>query len=464
VIAIRTGWTQADSEQPPADQVHSAIPETMPESDDVPQPVETPSASSLDSTSIGSESAASRSYLLVGIHISESADSNPYQIFDNSTQLTSGTQTLGSISLLKVLPRSETAIDYVGGGTFYSGYGSTGLSPQQLHQLDASQRVLWRRGQLTFRDSFSDLHGGASSFGGASAYNLRFTEGAAGIPANADAPDLFGAPLLGEPSQESYIANVSSAGLTEALTSRSSAFLAGTYSVTDYLGNTEPLINGRQASTQAGYNYQLTRRDQIGLEYGYRTFVFPESGANDIITNSVQFVYRYRLSGRMDLVLSAGPELAQLSGGSSGNTRQINATVHASLQYHLKRSHLSLSYDRLATSGFGFVAGGNSDIVRFSVARNISRSWQTSWDAGYARVSSIVLSSAAVAGNSYAEGFAGAAVQRRLGRNFNAFASYQFSNENLESSFCGSSSPCTASVRHIASIGFDWHFRPIPLE
>jgi hypothetical protein len=464
-IIVRTGWAQTHDEQPLAEQAQSANQQTTPEPDDMPQAVETPSASSLDLPSIDSESITSRSYLLLGMHVGESADSNPYQILNNSTQLTSGTQALGSISLLKLLPRSQTTIDYVGGGTFYEGDG-IGSSIQQLHRLDASQRLQWRRGQLTFSDSFSYLHGddfGFSSFGGASAYNLRFPVGSAGIPADTQAPS-FDAPQLNNLTQGAYITNVSAATVTEALSPRCSGFLGGNYSITDYFGSTPPTVNGRQMSSFAGYDYQLSRRDQIGLEYGYRTFVFPGSAANNIFTNAVQFVYRRHVSARMQLVLGAGPELTKLSGGSSGNSEQINATVHASLQYHPNRSYLSLSYDRLVTSGFGFVAGGNSDIVRFSVGRHISRYWQTSWDAGYARVDSFAPSSPAVGGNSYAYGFAGAAVQRRLGQHSSAFASYQFSDENLESFLCSSSLPCAGTTRHIAAIGFDWHFRPISLE
>ncbi len=464
-ITLGTGWSQEKDEQRPVtDAQDTVLPETA-----GPDAMPAPDGAGSDQSSTELPTSISRSYLLTGIHMNERADSRPGGIFGNSSQFSSVTDVLGSLSLLKVRRRSQTAIDYVGGATVYSNYVNTGLHNEQTVQLSADHSILWRRGRLSFSDSFRDLRSGdfgSSSFGGASAYNLRFTGAGASISEDTIASDFSGASQLGQLGEQSSLTNVSTVHLTQALTPHASASLATDYSFTDYLGRSGPLVGSRQVSAQAGYNYHFNRRDEIGVVYGYRTFQFPQRGG--IVTNSVQVVYQRRVSGRMVLTLGAGPEFATVSSDTSGNLQQINATVQASLHYRLERSRLALSYRRLVSTGSGFFDGGNTNVVRFSLGRDLFRYWRCSFDLGYARVSNIAPaspSSPGTFGNSYQHGFAGAAVQRRLGRDFSISASYQFTGENFDSYSCGAGTVCDGvRGRHVASIGFDWNLRPRRLE
>src|SRR5208337_2683758 len=110
------------------------------------------------------------SFFLGGLHIDETAETNSGPSTGSSTQISSFTSALGSLHLLSLKRRSETAIDYVGGADIYG--ASQNIS---IQQLNATQRILWRRGQLVFTDEFGDLPGGnfgSDWFGGAAAYNL----------------------------------------------------------------------------------------------------------------------------------------------------------------------------------------------------------------------------------------------------------------------------------------------------
>ena len=458
VVALRPAWSQTDNGQPPADsEAQDSASQSNSDTNAAPPATETSPISGLPQSTTASAGTASPSFLLAGLHLSEGPESDPSGTSGVPSQLSSLTSVLGSLNLVKLRRRSETALDYSGGVTVESDSG-VGTYIQQLHQLDASHRILWRRVQLTLADSLSDLRGGnfgSPSFGGASAYNLRFPG------SGASAPSGTGTTQVGL-NQESYISNVSGVALAGTLTARSSISLDGTYSITDYLGNSQSLVNGRQTSIQAGYNYQLNPKDGIGLVYGYQTFQFSESGAGGVITNSVQFVYRRRVSSRMNLVLGAGPQISQVTGGIDETTQQADTAVHASLSYLFRKSSLTISYARAVTSGYGLFAGGNSNIAQFSISRAISRSWQGSVSAGYATVSSLQPATDGVSGSSYDYGFVGMAVQRQLRHRLDAFASYQF---NDESSFCGAVAGCAPrALQHIVQIGLDWNFRAARLE
>jgi hypothetical protein len=467
--ALGTGWSQSNGWEPlpnsgeQASNGQDSIPQADLGPDSVTQPVEASPISALDQSSIEPTQAPSRSCLLAGIHASEGAESDPSWMQGFSSQTASITNLLGSLSLLKSRRTSETAVDYMGGDTLYSEYAGEKPHNQQFEKLNADERILWSKGQLAFRDSFYTGDGdfGSSSFGGVGAYNS--TGVGAGISANTGVSDFFGASQFGEVSQAAYVTNASVVDVTQALTPRSSAYLAGDYSLTDYLGNAESLFNSRQISAQAGYDHQLSRPAEIEAVYGYQAFKFPESAVGKLVANSVQLAYQRRVSGRMDLLLGVGPEFISLSGGTSGRTLQVTATAQASLRYRWQKSRLNLSYNRLVSAGSGFFAGGISQIALLSLSRNISHSWRTVLDGGYTKVNGIGVSAAGTPATSYEYGYAGAAVQRQLGRSLTAFASYQFNNENFGG--CGVSQNCIPPLHpQIVLIGFDWYIRPVRLD
>jgi hypothetical protein len=67
--------------------------------------------------------------------------------------------------------------------------------------------------------------------------------------------------------------------------------------------------------------------------------------------------------------------------------------------------------------------------------------------------------------NTYDYGFAGAGMRRNLGRHFKVYASYQFNELSFDTSFCGSTGPCSRiSQRHVGTVGLDWIPRPIRLD
>ncbi len=411
----------------------------------------------------------SRSLFLAGLNLNESVVASPGDSLVNSSRVSAVARILGSLNFLKIGRRFETAVDYRGGGFFDEG-GSDYF--RQTQQMQATGRIFWQKTALTLSDSLADYPGGSLGstwFGGAGAYNLGSTSVSASIPLDPGIAEFIGASTFG--LGQSALNNVALAELTDSVTSRSSVSVAGAYGISEYFGDNPGLIDGRQISALTNYGHQLNTRSEIGVVYGYRSLQFPEKTAGNIDTQVVQFAYSRILSRRLQMQLGVGPEYSRIStpldllGIIKLNfvTHQINVSAYGALVYRLRNATMSLSYDRLVTSGSGLFAGANTNFAQFTLGRRLMRSWEASFDAGYVRLSRIQQSLSLVAGNSYQYGFASAAITRRLWR-FNVFASYQFNDESFDTSICTATRSCSLIQRHVGTVGIYWHTHPIHLD
>ena len=180
-------------------------------------------------------------------------------------------------------------------------------------------------------------------------------------------------------------------------------------------------------------------------------------------------MWGHRISGRMNLILGAGPQFTQFS--ATGGGLHISAAGRALLDYQFTKTTFHASYVHFITSGSGFFAGADSDIVRVSAWRPLRRRWDGFTDIGYSRNSrelpeTCVISSTGetcpgVSANVYKYAFAGAGMSRNFGRQFRAYFSYQFNYLTFDNSFCGATGDCNRiSQRHVGTIGLDWTPRP----
>jgi hypothetical protein len=474
-LALGLGWAQDNSAQQPAS--HDTQTRTEPAPALGPAPLsdqldENPPISGLDQPSLEPR-APSRSFLLPGALVSQSLDSNVGGSVGN-TAIHGVTRALGTLTLERLWSHYATALDYLGGGAFFSGGGREGA---MIQELQAYQRISWRTGQLSIRDSFSYLPEGSfgyGAYGGAGSYQSTAGPGLGGGLSGGGfgGGGFFGGGQFGSLGQEPRITNVALAEIIQALSPRSSVTAAGAYSFTHYTDNSvrvnggqTQLINSRQMSAEGAYNYQLGRHDQVGVLYGFQHFQFPVLNSGDFTTHIFHLLYGHRISGRMDLVLSGGPQLIILNSASGGNTRQLSGSGRASLRYRLRRAAVTLSYSRFTTSGSGFFLGATSDIARVSLTHALSRQWDAIADVGYAHNRQIQPGGGVTTANSYGYVYAGATAHRRLGRSFNVFLSYQFNDLAFANSFCATTVPCNrTSQRHVVTAGLGWHPHPIRLD
>jgi hypothetical protein len=487
ILALGTSRAQdSNSPQSPTATPDTAQqPETQPApafgQDNPPAPVsENPPISGIDQPGLEPH-AAPLSYLQPGAHVSESADSN---ISDSlgSSAVHGVTTALGSLTLQRLWSNYKLALDFIGGAGYYSGRR---LGFKQVEQLDVDQRITWKRGQLGVRDSFSYLPEG--NFGGA--YGSMSGSGVTlGAGATAGQNVFLGGNQFGSLGQVPRIMNLSLVDVVENLTPRSSLTLTGGYGFVHYTGNAVALSTGTQASArflgstqvsgQAGYNRILGPHDQAAIMYGYQGFNFSVSGLA-FHSHVMQLMWGHRLSGRMDFLLAAGPQITAINLGT-GTDLRVSVAGRALLRYKFPKAALSLSFDRYITSGSGFFAGAQSSIGRLSVTRPLGRVWSGSADLGYARNNRVqpltaqqqvlcAVSSTQCPGviaNRYSYGFVGLGVHRMIGRSFKAFASYQFNYLTFDNSFCGAGfPPCNRiSQRHVGTIGIEWTPRPTRLD
>jgi hypothetical protein len=462
-LALGTSRAQSDSAQQPAssgvvisDQNNQSV------------SIDNPPISSLDQPSLGPQFTA-RSFLVPGAHVSEALDSNAGQTAGTSA-VTGVTRVLGSLMLQKIGGRSLFAVDYVGGVAFY-----TGLSPSttQIHQADVEERISWKAGALTLRDRFSYLPEGSFGYGvygESGAYNLGLGGiGYMGGTIGQGLGGLFGLGEFASLGQQPRIDNLSIAEVTQRLSARSSVTLAGGYEIVHFTNNTAGFIDSNQITGQVGYDYQLTRRSQVALVYGFQDFQYPNIPGSSFSTHVVNLLYGYRVSGRMDFLIGAGPQVtlfhnSPLFGGSSD---RVTISARAALRYRLRRTLMGLYYDRYNSSGSGYFLGAVSDVVRFSISRPITRMWTGTADIGYAHNSALqspVPGLLPASTNAFQYVYAGAAVNRPLGKHFNMFVSYQFNNLQFSGS-CAAGGLCdTTAQRHVVAVGLDWHPRPIRLD
>jgi hypothetical protein len=499
-FALSAAWAQ-DSSTPPAtgETPQDAPPQPVPAygQDNAAVPIsENPPLSSLDLPSLESH-AAPVSYLQPGATFSESAESNAGSVLGEGG-VTSVSRALGSLLLKRLWSHYDLALDYIGGVGYYNVQGQGLMS---LQQMDIDQKITWKRGQLSLRDSFSYLPEG--NFGGS--YGSLGSEGVASLGSTAFG-GFWGGSTLGNLGLAPRILNLSLADMTENLSPRSSITAAAGYAFTHFYGSDttgNSFIGSSQTSVQVGYNRVLTEHTQLALTYGYQAFDFSVLGTA-FHSHVIEGLYGHRISGRMDLLLGAGPQLTfidtqsavcsdptlpaffcQLAGDTLVPTTikstKLGAAVQTRLRYKFPKTSMDLMYERYDTSGSGLFAGAQSNLLSFSAQRPLSRVWDAFVDIGYSSNSQLQPLSVGQLGQctgaqtsqtacpasdatGYSYGFFGGGLHRALGRTFHAYVTYQFNELAFDPSFC-TGGPCNRiSNRNVATFGLDWTPRPIRID
>ena len=454
--------------------------------------VENPPISGLDTPGLGKRGTP-MSYLQYGAHLSESVDSNVDDTLGGSSVHTITTG-LGSLALQRLWQNYDLALDYVGGVGYYN-LSRVGL--KQIQQFDVDQRVRWKRGQLGIRDSFSYLPEG--NFAGAyGALNLLGEEVGGGSFSGSNV--LMGGTTFGSLAQIPRITNLALVDAVENLTPKSAITASGGYGLVHYTGDNPEtqgigFLGSTQLTGQVGYDRIFGKHDQAAIVYAYQNFAFasPAAPVSAFHTNLIQLMWGHRISGRMDFLLAAGPQLTSLTVSTAENTR-LTVSGRAQLRYRFRDATTELSFNRYTTSGSGLFAGARTNVGRLGVSKPLNRVYTLFLDAGYsanAREQSLTeaqlleCSIAAIGqdvppcpgtvANKYSYGFAGAGIHRQIGHDLRVFASYQFNYLSFDTSFCTNQAvgstpgaalpPCNRiAQRHVGAVGLNWTPRPIRID
>lgn len=456
---------------------------------------ENPPLSGLDQP-VAEPAFGGRSYLMPGVQLSESADSNAAGGTTKNTHTSEISRALVSADLQKIWRKYQFGLDYVAGGDFYAGpLFATGQGRvTQEHSLAVVQRVLWRTGQLAIRDSFDYLPEGSfgfNSYGGAGAFGSSLGSGVSGAGAGTGLGGGLGGGSVGNVSYGSVayqprIDNSSVIDIVQGLSPRSTVTLAGGYSLAHYMNLTSNqfnIINSQETEGQIGYNHLLSRRDQVGVDYSFQEIHFPRAGSGSVTAHVWRGLYGHRVTGKLNLTLAGGPQYVIVNNPpvvlpttppivvAVPATKAIAANGSAMFAYTVSsRTNAQLMYQRYVTPGSGFFAGANTNAVRVSIGHLFGRHWTTTSDVGYSHNSNLQkatsTSNSGITSRSYQFWYAGTSLQRQLGQHFSVFASYQFNDLGVGAcTGTGSSKVCGGTAtRHTGQIGLNWHPKPIRLD
>jgi hypothetical protein len=496
LFAASMAAAQDDQNQQPAPSPVPAFGQDNP----VPSVSENPPISAIDQPGLEPH-AAPESFLLPGLHFSQSVDSNVGDTVGQSS-LGSVTRGMGSLTLQRLWKNYDVAMDYIGGVAYNN---DTGVGLEQLQQFDLDNRINWKRGQLAIRDSFSYLPEGAFGFGaygGEGAYNEGLGSlgaGMLGAGAFGGETSAFGGGSDISVGQVPRLTNLGLADIVEELTPKSSVTFAAGYGLVHFYGDLNSVggtdenisfIGSSEFTTQAAYDRVLNPKDQVALVYGYQAFNFSTVDAA-FHSNIVQLMYGHRISGRMDFTIGVGPQFTHIDENavvcddpfvSSNNciadggaffvlpqaSNHIGVAGRVSLRYKFPKTSFSVSFQRFNTSGSGIFAGTESNIAHLDARRPLNRIWDVFGDVGYSRNSRLQLAGTTVDANVFTSTYAGVGLHRQFGRSLRGFVSYQFNDLSFDTA-CpfGSSSTGGCSnraQRHVGSIGVDWTPRPIRLD
>lgn len=419
---------------------------------------ENPPVSGLDQPTLELRT-ASRSFISPALQVSESVDTNGANRLGNSN-VQSVSHVLGAFDLQQFWPKSDLFIEYLGGGAFYaSPYGV-----QQMHAAGLEAVTRWRTGQVTLRDAFSYLPDG--SFQGGYGGNPGLGIANAGISGGGGLPG-FGHGALGAVGNIPRLANTAIVDAVQAINPVSAFTVAGAFGNSHFYDPSNPptFLNGDQITVQAGYSHLFSRHDQIGVIYGFQLFQFPQVSGGEIYDHIVNVRWSHTLTGRLSLIVGAGPQYTDLQRG--GELQHWSVSASAQLRYKFARSSLMAAYERFTSPGSGFFAGTETQAARLAYTRPLGRTWTVYADVGYSRNKKLQDSLfGAQNASSFDDGSAGVVLRKHLGRSYDFFSSYRFSDVAFNAPPGLSGLPGTGRIarRHMGTIGVEWHPRPTRIE
>ena len=397
------------------------------------------------------------SYWQPRLALSATEDSNPLYS-SGSTSWTTWSSLLGGVDIHHTSGMSDILVSYTGGGMFSNnGEAQNGV----IQQLGFTDKISFRRSTFFLFEQLGYLP--ESSFGFAG------TAGA-GLP-GASGSGLGNGFTPGQSILTPRTQNLTSSTALEydtKLTPRTSLTFVGGYSLLHYFGN--DLADYGGVNFQAGYNYQLTRKDTIAVSYLFNGIRYGNSNQS-INASTIQGSYGRRVTGRLAFQIAAGPQIVSSSSPiTSATSTEVSGTnsitslywsLNSSLRYQLRRASLSANYSHGVTGGSGVLAGAETDIVTGSVNGQATRTFSLGWNAGYSRNKGFTLGTNAVS-QTYSYWFTGVNVTHPIGRSLDVFANYQLQYQDTSTTACTGTGCSSNVIRNQIAFGVNLHKQPIP--
>jgi len=395
------------------------------------------------------------SYWVPGIQYSNTAGSSPLSQ-PASSGWASTHYAAGNLSLFEEWRSSSVKVNYSGGRYFST---DSAQDDGQFHQLGLEYQINERRWQLLFIEQFSYLPQSSFGFGAATGLSFPGIGGALGTPISG---------LQGQyvPSQSNFASagprytSSTAAQLNYQISARSSITFAGVYGILRFVepGN----IESNDPTWTAGYNYALSHKDTIGISYRFSIYQYlglPQALGDHL----AQLNYGRKITGRMALQLAAGPDVTFYRIPMANKSQRNSVSGNATVTYAFKLGGVSLNYSHGVNGGGGLLAGSSADQAGVSANRQLSRTWQGTLNFSYAKNAELSNLNG-VSSLGYNSWYAGAALNRPLGRDADFSIGYQAQHQSSSLSSCTGPSCSTSYLVHQITLSFQWHTRPFVLR
>ena len=394
----------------------------------------------------------SRSYWMPGFQFANTFQNNGLSSA-KSGDWNSVSYFLGSLSVYDSWRRAQLTMNYSGGG---SASNSSDLLNGSIHQLAFTQQFSWRRWRLLFADQFSYLPESSFGFGGVSNTSLpgvgpSFGAGVPGVLTNyVPSQGIF----TGSGSRYS---NSPIIQVEYLVSPRTSLTAAGSYGILRFAkaGNVE----GNDAISNLGYNYRLSERNTIGLQYRFSDYRFlgnPQA-LND---HAAQIGYGRKITGRLALDVFGGPEVTTYRLPIGGATHRVAFSGQATLNYNFEKTGLRLTYLHGLSNGSGVLIGSNADQLQTQLFRPLARRWQGNVGFGYSRNRQITSGPIGSPLQDFDTWFGSAGLSYALGRTANFSLSYTGRFQYGNQAFCVNLNCGSSYTQHQIWVGFQWSTRP----
>lgn len=382
-----------------------------------------------------------RSYVQPTFRIFEGADSNA--LMTAQSNVVNVTTVSGNVDLHRASRKNQLIVHYSGGGTLYPSESNLNSIFQQA---GIEQLFQFRRWSLSFADDVS--YTSESPFG--------LVQGIGPSPTTVSSSVLPNQTIF--TGQMTQLSNVLVEQANYLINSRSSITVAGNFGLLRYPG--EVLQESNQGGGLFGYNYSFNTRNSVGLSYGLNMFRYQGGTAGtNFDTHTFRVVYGRKVTGRLALQLSGGPQVT-VPRGLPLVSPATSWAVENALRYRFRQSDLSASYSHTATAGGGILPGAETDQIQATFGTRLTRTLSGSFATGYAHNSSLLVASG-TANSIFDTEFLQAALARPLGHETNVSFRYTYQHQSTNVLACSLGVCGNDMSRHLIGMGFEWHMRPL---
>ncbi|MBV9609334.1 MAG: hypothetical protein JO187_07235 [Acidobacteria bacterium] len=390
---------------------------------------------------LGTERSA-RSFLAPRFQITEFGNTNPGDA-GQGTQVESATNLAASVDMRRLWGHAQFTAHYTAGGFLYS--SDSGLDGS-YHQFGITQSFTGHRWSLSLYDNGSYLP--ESPFGfygnGVSAVNVN--------PLFLNNQTIF-------TTASSQVNNVAAASVNYNLTPRSSISMSGSFGVLSYTGAG---LDSHQETAQFGYQHQLGRKDTLGVTYSASLVQFTGGGGNNFVDHNLALAYGHRVTGKLALQFSGGPQVINGNDFASGAGYSVSWGAQAGMTYQMRHMSTSLSYWHYANAGSGVFNGASTNSITGSLSRGLTRTLSASLSGGYARNTNLEEVLGLGAKQAFNTEYGTVELHHPLAHTASVYFTYTVQNQSSNTGILCNGTLCTVDrIRHVFGGGVSWAPRPL---